>query len=249
MSAKQNTYSISQNFLTSGATIRRLLRLTDLSQKDDVLEIGAGKGHITRQLAETCGRVVAYEIDPALHERLRGTLPENVSLRCGDFLAARLPSGPYKVFANIPFSLTTAILRKLTMGDRLPEAAWLIVERGAAVRFCGQSRETVMSLALKPWYEVRIAAWLHREDFHPAPSVDCVLLELKRRAQPDIPIGQRQAWLRFTETGLRQGIRGLTPHQMRRALQREKLLPLSGTMRYVQWLCLFRCWQSMHHGG
>ena len=109
--------------------------MADLRGSDTVLEIGAGKGHITRQLAMVCRQVVSYEIDPALCHRLQGALLENVSLRCGDFLMARLPRGPYKVFANIPFSLTTAILRKLTMGDRMPEAAWLIVERcGALLR-------------------------------------------------------------------------------------------------------------------
>lgn len=246
MSQKQNKYSISQNFLTSGATIRRLIRHSDLCGDDLVVEIGAGKGHITRQLAEVCGRVVSYEIDPVLYDRLQRTLPGNVSLRRGDFLTARLPEKPYKVFANIPFSITTAILRKLTMDGNPLEAAWLIVEKGAAMRFCGRGRDTAMSLALKPWFDVRIAAALRREDFHPAPSVDCVLLELRRREKPDIPVGQRAAWLRFTETGLRQGIRGLTPHQIRRALQRDNAIPMSGTMRYVQWLCLFRCWRSMH---
>ena len=245
MSQKQNKYSISQNFLTSGATIRRLIRRSDLCGDDLVVEIGAGKGHITRQLAEVCGHVVSYEIDPLLYDRLQGTLPGNVSLRRGDFLTARLPGKPYKVFANIPFSITTAILRKLTMDGNPPEAAWLIVEKGAAMRFCGRGRDTVMSLALKPWFDVRIAASLRREDFHPAPSVDCVLLELRRRNLPDIPVSQRAAWIRFTEAGLRQGVRGLTPHQIRRALQRDNAIPMSGTMRYVQWLCLFRCWQSM----
>lgn len=234
MSSKQNIYSISQNFLTSAATIRRLIRLTDLNRRDTVVEIGAGKGHITRQLAEVCGRVVSYEIDPVLVQRLQGMLPENEFLRQGDFLTARLPGQPYKVFANIPFSITTAILRKLTMDAHPPEAAWLIMEKGAAMRFCGRGRDTAMSLALKPWFKVRIAAHLRREDFHPMPSVDCVLLELCRRVQPDIPLGQRAAWIRFTGTGLRQGIRELTPHQIRRALRQADAIPMSGTMRYVQ---------------
>lgn len=246
MSAKQNHYRISQNFLTGGATIRRLLRLTDIGGNDTVLEIGAGKGHITRQLAERCGRVVSYEIDPALCARLQGALPDNVSLRRGDFLSAPLPKGDYKVFANIPFSITTAILRKLTQGDRPPRAAWLIVERGAAIRFCGQGRDTLMSLSLKPWFSARIACQLRREDFHPMPSVDCVLLELRRREMPDIPASQRAAWLRFTESGLRRGEFGMTAHQMKKALSQEGLIPPSATMRYVQWLCLFRCWQRLH---
>lgn len=79
-----------------------------------MLEIGAGKGRITRCLAQYSGSVIAYELDPALAARLEGRLPENVRLYCADFLTAPLPRTPYKVFANIPFSRTTEILRKLT---------------------------------------------------------------------------------------------------------------------------------------
>lgn len=136
----KNEYSVSQNFLTSSRTIRQLLSLTDLSAADTVLEIGAGKGHITRVLAERYSRVLTYEIDPLLSERLNGNLPDNVRLYPVDFLWAPLPKGPYKVFANIPFSITTDILRKLTEGPNPPLAAWLIMEKGAALRFCGVGR-------------------------------------------------------------------------------------------------------------
>ena len=128
--------SISQNFLTSKRTIERLVRHACLTKHDTVLEIGAGKGHITRCLAQYSGSVIAYELDPALAARLKGRLPENVRLYCADFLTAPLPRTPYKVFANIPFSRTTEILRKLTAAPRAaqnpPGGLWLLVEKGAA---------------------------------------------------------------------------------------------------------------------
>ncbi len=150
--------SVSQNFLTSKATINRLLRLTDIAPSDTVLEIGAGKGHITCELASRAARVISYEIDEELARKLAPTLPDNVQLHARDFLHCALPQSPYKVFANLPFFLTTDILRKLTRGDRAPDAAWLIVEKGAAKRFCGQPRESKMSLSLKPLYDMRITS-------------------------------------------------------------------------------------------
>lgn len=238
----KNEYSISQNFLTSRMTIHHLLSLTDLSAADTVLEIGAGKGHITRALAERCQRVITYEIDPALSARLAGNLPDNVRLFAADFLRAQLPKGPYKAFANIPFSITTDILRKLTEGPNPPQAAWLIMEKGAAMRFCGQGRESTASLMLKPWWEVRIIHRLHREDFHPMPRVDCVLLELRRRDQPDIRLQERRQWTEFIARAQQLGLRRMfTPRQISQAM-REAGIPLSATLRYVQWLCLFRCW-------
>lgn len=240
----KSKYSISQNFLTSQRIISRLLALTDLAPADTVLEIGAGKGHITRALAQRCRRVVTYEIDPLLAGRLKESLPPNVRLYQQDFLRAPLPQGPYKVFANIPFDCTTAILRRLTQEGKPPERAWLIMEKGAAMRFAGTSRETAVSLLLKPWWEVRIAYRLHREDFHPMPSVDCVLLELRRKPVPDITAKERRLWEAFTARALGQGLRGmLTPRQISSALRRAEI-PISATLKYVQWLCLFRCWRE-----
>lgn len=240
----KNEYGISQNFLTSGRVISRLLALTDLAESDTVLEIGAGRGHITRALAKRCRHVITCEIDLALASRLRSVLPENVRLHQGDFFRMPLPGGPYKVFANIPFSRTTDIIRRLTDAVHPPEAIWLIVERGAAMRFSGTQRESSASLALKPWWDVRIVHRLRREDFHPMPSVDCVLLELCRKNPPDVPIREQRLWNGFIDRASRQGLRGmLTPRQISSAL-RQADVPMSATMRYVQWLCLFRCWRN-----
>ena len=93
--SKQN--SLSQNFLTSGQVIRRIVGLAGLDQDDHVVEIGPGKGHITRELLARCDRVTAVEIDPALCAKLRVKFAGSPNLRLvrGDFLAWPLPRGPY----------------------------------------------------------------------------------------------------------------------------------------------------------
>lgn len=98
-----------QNFLTSGRAVRRLLDAAAIGQQDLVVEIGPGRGHITRELLLRCGRLLAAELDPALCRRLTerfGGQP-NFRLYQGDFLQMPLPKEPYKVFANIPFGRTT----------------------------------------------------------------------------------------------------------------------------------------------
>lgn len=238
-------YSVSQNFLTSRRTIKRLVALTSLSEDDLVLEIGAGKGHITRVLAGHCGRVIAYEIDPALARRLQPELPENVRVYQADFLKAALPKTPYKVFANIPFSRTTDIVRRLVCAKLPPEAMWLVMEKGAAKRFCGLPRENRSSLTLRPYYDTRIIYHFSRNDFHPAPRVDCVLLEFIRKAPPDIAPALRQTFAGFLEKAAQNGIYSLiTRKQAATALHLAGLPPLapSGCTLYIQWLCLFQCW-------
>lgn len=238
-------YAISQNFLTSRATIQRCLSLARLGPQDTVLEIGTGKGHITRALACRCKRVLTYEIDPDLCRTLEGKLPGNVRLVRGDFLRAPLPKGPYKVFANIPFSLTSAIVSKLTTGPNLPSHMYLFMEKGAAKRFCGLPGESRASLLLRPWFDVKILYHFRREDFHPAPRTDVVLVSFRRRAAPDLTAAERRSYDRFITQGL-AGRLPLTRRQVDTALRRARLQPPSpsANMKYVQWLCLFRAWQG-----
>lgn len=244
-------YSISQNFLTSRRTIDRLLQKTSITESDTVLEIGAGKGHITKALSDICGRVVTYEIDTQLAEKLAPQLPENVRLIKGDFLRGALPNSKYKVFANIPFSRTTEIVKKLTGAANPPEAMWLIMEKGAAKRFCGQPGETQSSLMLKPYFDTKIIYHFRREDFHPAPRVDIVLMEFIKKPQPDLAPAQRASFAAFIEKAKRLGIyKLLTKKQISTALRLAGLPQIgpSGDILYVQWLCLFRCWQQFGKG-
>lgn len=241
----------SQNFLTSKAEICRLLALADITPNDHVLEIGPGKGHITRELLPRCARLTAVELDPklcaGLRERFGGE--RKLTLYQGDFLRRPLPKGPYKVFANLPFSQTTAILRRLTQGGNPPEAAWLIVEWGAAKRFAGAPQGNLAAWTLRPFYQVRVLTKIARTQFHPAPRVDAALLEIKRKGSPDLPWEQQGAYRAFLERAWRDGPRSLlTNRQISTALRREGLPPAArdGNMEYVQWLCLFRCWRKFY---
>ena len=248
--------SVSQNFLTSQRVIRSLLDKTDLQPGELVYEMGPGKGHITRALLARGARVRAVELDPALFQKLRETLAgqPGLSLRRGDFLAEELPRrGRYAVFCNPPFSQTTALIRKLTGAGNPPRRAWLIVEQGAAIRLCSAfqrdiSRADTLSLSLRPYFELRIVARVRREDFHPMPSVDCVLLSVRRRAKPDLDPSQRGRYQAFTRLVKAGGPRSLlTRRQIDAALRRAGLPPIppDGTLLYVQWLCLFRAWEDL----
>ena len=252
MSKKQNKhalpYSVSQNFLTSRKLIEKLIKKAGITGDDIVVEIGAGKGHITKALSDSCKTVITYEIDRKLYESLKPQIAANVRLYHGDFLKCMLPKSPYKVFANIPFSKTTAILDKLTNANPLPDGMWLVMEKGAAKRFCGLPSDDLHSLLLKPFFDSRIIYHFRREDFHPSPRVDVVLLELKRKETSDINPAQRLDFKAFLSHSLRYGLFGphalLTKKQIAMALRMAKLPPIerSGETLYIQWLCLFRCW-------
>jgi 23S rRNA (adenine-N6)-dimethyltransferase len=108
-------------------------------------------------LAARCRQVLASEQDQVLVKELGARLAHasNVAILAGDFLRFPVPFTPYKVFANIPFSIT-AIVGKLTSRTSPPIDAFLTVQREAADRFLGTLRQTLASVLLHPWFEPRV---------------------------------------------------------------------------------------------
>lgn len=243
-----------QNFLTSARLIGEMIARAGIRRGDSVVEIGPGKGHITRALLQRGCAVTAVEIDPALCGRLEERFGGEAGFRLvrGDFLGWPLPrEGDYAVFSNIPFDGTTAIVRKLAEAGNPPRSAHLIVEAGAARALCGQPRESLRSLGLKPVFEAEVARRIAREAFHPTPSVDAALLALSRRECPDLLPREMAAYRAFLGRCFRspRGVAEVfTGKQLHTALRRAGVAPGTqmGDIRYIQWLCLFRC--ALHFG-
>lgn len=120
----------SQNFLTSRRLLERIVRKSTITKNDIVLEIGTGKGHLTEVLCQRAEFVYSVEIDQSLFERAKERLKKkgNLKMICGDFLNYHLPNKrKYKVFANIPYYITTDIVKKLTEDAHPPSEMWFEV--------------------------------------------------------------------------------------------------------------------------
>lgn len=243
---ERTAYSISQNFLTSSVVISKLLNLTDIGKDDHVVDIGAGKGHITRELLKACGYVTAYEADRNLADNLKVAMggDRRLNLINRDFLRSSLPAkGEYKVFSNIPFSITSDIIRKLTQAIRPPKDIWIVMEKGAAIRFMGKKYDTPASLSIKPFYDMEITYSFSKKDFHPEPSVNTVLVHFHKKEKPDIPVSQRKKFAQFIDISQKYGLRKtLTPKQISAALKGSGLSPLDELeeLSYPYWLAFFR---------
>lgn len=251
----QNHLSDSQNFITDGQLIRKIVNLSTISKKDTVLEIGTGKGHLTKALCQKGGTVISVELDRKLFESTADKLSHlhNLKLIHGDFLKYILPAkGNYKVFANIPYFITTQIIEKLTNAPNPPSDIWLIMEKGAAKRFMGIPKENSKSLLIKVGWNMKIKYHFRREDFHPMPSVDSVLLHFKRKATPDLEKADYASFQKFIAHSMKYGICGkqglLTKRQVSVALKQAGLPPAyeDRVTLYIQWLCLFRCYKLFH---
>lgn len=183
--AKRKLYS--QNFLCNRQLVEKLVRSSSVGPSDTVLEIGAGDGAITKQLIKVAEEVVAIELDSSFFQRLkeRFNKTNNLKLIQGDFLDLQLPVKPYKVFANIPFSRTGDIVRKLLLNRHSPSDSYIVMQREAADKFIVKSRDnSMMSILLFPWWEIKSIYEFKKSDFIPSPSVDVVLVQIKKKEAP-----------------------------------------------------------------
>ena len=184
-----NRIKYSQNFLTNTDLVRNLVSKSNITANDTVYEIGAGEGIITKQLLGKAGKVVAFEIDKSFFQKLSQKFQNinNLKLISESFLDSNLPNYPYKVFSNIPFNITASIIKKLTLTNNSPEVAYLIVQKEAAMKFAGKPldiKNSQMSVILYPWFESQVVYEFKPNDFFPRPSVNIILLEIKKRPEP-----------------------------------------------------------------
>lgn len=197
--ARLDTYD--QHFLRSPRLVAELVGHTNIRKNDTVYDLGAGSGVITSVLAPRCKRVVAVENEPGALGNLRVNTQDfdNVQIVESSILDIILPSEPYKIFANIPFSLSSPVVQKFTEADNPPKAIYLIVQKQFARKIVpGNDHFTSMLAAqIGARYTARIRRPLSRTDFTPPPGVDTALLELRLRDEPLIPAQQAEGYRDF----------------------------------------------------
>jgi len=178
---------LSQHFLRSPKLAGFLIGHSNIKKRDLVIDIGAGSGVISAALAKRCRKVLAVEPDPETLQLLRKNVGklENVEIVAQDFLEMQLPDEPYKVFANPPFHLSSAILHKLDEAPNPPEAIFLILQKQFALKMLNTERHYTSQLGKQLFvhYAPRIRLPMRPNYFTPPPAVPCVLLELKRREE------------------------------------------------------------------
>ncbi|WP_217178630.1 23S ribosomal RNA methyltransferase Erm [Streptomyces sp. AC495_CC817] len=185
-------HELGQNFLVHRPTIDTLAALVDATS-GPVLELGAGDGAITRRLAATGRPVTAIDLDEHRTRRLARALPH---VRVVHADALRHPIDAPVVVGNVPFHLTTPILRRL-LSERRWEHAVLVTQWEVARKRAGVGGGTLMTAQSAPWFEYALRGRVPRSGFSPQPSVDGGILTIRRRASPLVAAADRRAYERF----------------------------------------------------
>ncbi len=130
---------------------------------------------------------MAVEIDKDLFALVSDRLGNNSALELvyGNFLDIDLPREPYKVFANIPFSITGEIIKKLLFSKNPPNDCSLVVQKEAAEKFIVNThKNSMLSVLFYPFFDIKIEYVFKRTDFKPTPSVDLCMLRIVKRPTP-----------------------------------------------------------------
>lgn len=202
-----------------------------------MLDLGAGGGRLTAELACGARRVLAVELDPHWVAHLRGRWA-NVDVMQADAASFAPPHEPFRVVANLPFDRTTAILRHLLDDPRVPLVrADVIVEWGVAVKRALPWPSTLNGVLWGAWYSTSVARRLPRHAFDPQPSVDAGVLVFERRAHPLVPEQCWRTYRGFVAAGFRRGLRGVAATGLLRRLRLAGRQPRE--LDAYEWAALF----------
>ena len=178
---------LGQHFLVDRTSLEAVLAAGELKAEDTVLEIGPGLGVMTTPLTQLVKQVVAVEQDPALAQLLERDRPANLRVVAGDIMQFDLGSLPpnYKVVANIPYYLTSALLRRLLEAENPPELMALLIQKEVAQRVvAGPGKMSTLAVSVQYYGQPELLQLVSRQLFWPPPKVDSAILQVRVRPEP-----------------------------------------------------------------
>ena len=203
--------SLGQNFLIDPSALQRVVDASGVSPEDAVLEIGPGLGSLTRLLAVQAKHVVAVELDAGLLPALQQVISPftNVIIHQGDILsldpAKLMESAGYLVIANIPYYITSALIRHLLESPCQPERLVLTVQREVAERICAKPGDmSLLALSVQVYGSPQIMARIPAGAFFPAPQVDSAVVRVDLYPQPRIAPQLMDLFFRLAKAGFSQ---------------------------------------------
>lgn len=203
--------SLGQNFLQDNLALEKITMAAEILPSDIILEIGPGLGALTRHLAVAATQVIAVELDkrlfPPLGEVLSGYT--NITLIQGDILklvpADIIPAPDYLVVANIPYYITSAVLRHLLETSPRPRRVVLTIQKEVAERLCAAPGDlSLLALSVQVYGQPRVITTIPAQAFFPEPKVDSAVVRIDLTPTPFIPTTLLDTFFRIARAGFSQ---------------------------------------------
>ncbi|MBM4429335.1 MAG: 16S rRNA (adenine(1518)-N(6)/adenine(1519)-N(6))-dimethyltransferase RsmA [Chloroflexi bacterium] len=260
---------LGQNFLVDAHVLHKIVTAAAVAADDTVLEVGPGLGTLTQALAERARRVVAVELDENLVSVLRLRLAQfsNTEIIAGDILALDVsqllhePAGdsvpPYKVVANIPYYITSAVLRHVLEASVRPRLIVLMVQREVAQRIVAKPGQmSLLAVSVQFYGRPQVVARVPARCFHPVPKVDSAIVRIEPHAQLPVSSAEIRTFFDVVRAGF-----GQRRKQLHNALQHGLALSVESvsqamaaagidqqrraqTLSVSEWVTLYRAFLS-----
>jgi 16S rRNA (adenine1518-N6/adenine1519-N6)-dimethyltransferase len=203
--------SLGQNFLHDPGTLEKIVAVAEIKPEDTVLEVGPGTGMLTERLAPVAKKVIAVEIDGRLKPLLDIQFEpySNVEVIYQDFLTTNIPAlvgeGDYVVVANVPYYITSAILRHLLESDHRPRRLVLTVQVEVAERLIATPDDmSVLAVSVQFYGSPRIVNRIKPAAFWPRPDVDSAVVLIDVYDQPPVDVPNEKIFFRVVRAGFGQ---------------------------------------------
>ncbi len=211
-----------QNYLLDEQVIAHMLEAGNVSSKDTVIEVGPGFGVLTIPLLEKAGTVVSYEIEKKIapYWEAKRDQYKNLTVVWGNVLHSfEAPGVPYKVIANLPYQITSAVIRLFLELDTPPTILVCMVQKEVAERICAEAGDlSLLALSVQLYATPTITAQVPKTSFWPVPAVDSAVITLIPHKKPLITKGENEFFFTLVKAGFAQ----------RRKLLIKNLLPVVG---------------------
>jgi len=207
---------LGQNFLVDSDVLTAIIDAAGLTGDDTVIEVGPGLGILTAELAKRAGWVIAIELDDRLAEILQKNLPcDNVVVLNQDVLGAdpasllknRAPHFPaalrsYKVVANLPYYITSPVLRHFLEAPVKPERMVVMVQQEVAETIAAPAgKRSLLSIAVQFYGSPEIVRYVPADSFFPPPEVDSAVVKIDVYARPPVNVDNTEGFFKLVKAG------------------------------------------------
>ncbi|MFC1931158.1 16S rRNA (adenine(1518)-N(6)/adenine(1519)-N(6))-dimethyltransferase RsmA [Chloroflexota bacterium] len=255
---------LGQHFLVDDEVLRLIIATADLTPADTIMEIGPGLGILTKELARQAGQVITVELDTNLATTLQQTLAsfDNITIINDNILhidpATLLPeSKPYKVVANLPYYITSPVLRHFLEASAKPKTMIVMVQKEVAEAIVAEpGQRSILSISVQFYGQPRIISLVPAQSFYPVPKVDSAILRIDVPPKPRVAVTDEKDFFGLVRAGfsaprkqmvnsLAQGLE-LTKTDVLTLLEKADIMPQrrAETLTLEEWAQLWKVFTS-----
>jgi 16S rRNA (adenine1518-N6/adenine1519-N6)-dimethyltransferase len=201
---------LGQSFLIDKKVLKKIVEAAELSKNDIVLEVGPGIGNLTKELAKRAKKIIAVEKDKRMVEILEETLEDfkNVKIVRADILKFpihQLQTTDYKLVANIPYYLTSYLIRKFLELKNKPKLIVLMVQKEVAQRICAKPpKMNLLAVSVQFYAKPKIISFVSKNCFWPRPKVDSAIIKIKPLVNAEKRLIDADLFFRIVRAGFSQ---------------------------------------------